>query len=83
MPMGPTMVCATMTEMTNEKKGTTIIEMYSGVIFLKNPLHIDQHKGGQHGGDDLRLVADHLDLGKAEVPHRDVRRGGGGQPSRR
>ena len=35
-PMGPTMVCATMTEMTSEKKGTTIIEMYSGVIFLKN-----------------------------------------------
>ena len=52
-------------------------DVFRGDLF-EEPLHIDQHKGGQHGGDDLRLVADHLDLGKAEVPHRDVRRGGGG-----
>src|SRR5699024_5625547 len=41
-------------------------------------LQVHQGEGGQHGGDDLRLVADHVDLDEAEVPLGDVGGGGGG-----
>lgn len=37
---------------------------------------IDQHEARHDGGDDLPLIADHVDAGEAEVPVRDVRRGG-------
>lgn len=37
---------------------------------------IDQHEARHDGGDDLPLIADHVDAGEAEVPMRDVRRGG-------
>src|SRR5699024_820810 len=40
--------------------------------FLEEALQIDQHKGGQDGGNDLGLIADHLNLGKPEIPDRDA-----------
>ena len=49
-----------------------------GADLFKELLQVHQHKAGQHGGDDLALIADHLDLDKAEVPHGDVLHGGGG-----
>ena len=35
---------------------------------------IDQRERGQHGGNDLRLIADHVDGEEAKIPFRDVRR---------
>ena len=35
---------------------------------------IDQRECGQHGGNDLRLIADHVDGEEAEITFRDVRR---------
>ena len=49
-----------------------------GADLFKELLQVHQHKAGQHGGDDLALISDHLDLDKAEVPHGDVLHGGGG-----
>ena len=48
-----------------------------GTDLLKEFLQIDQNKAGQNRGDDLALVADHLYLGKAEVPNRDFAGRGG------
>ena len=42
---------------------------------LEELFQIDQDKAGHDGGDDLSLIADHLHLGKAEVPDRDIFRG--------
>ena len=35
---------------------------------------IDQRERGQHGGNDLRLIANHVDGEEAKIPFRDVRR---------
>ena len=45
-------------------------------VFFEELFQEDQHKAGQHGRDDLALVADHLDLGKAEIPDGDLLGGG-------
>ena len=41
-------------------------------MLFKEFFQVDQHEAGQHGGDHLALVADHLHLRKAKIPHRDV-----------
>src|SRR5699024_8441187 len=49
-----------------------------GADLAEELFQVHQGEGRQHGGDDLGLVADHVDLDKAEVPLGDVGGGGGG-----
>jgi len=49
---------------------------HSGSDLAEELLQVDQSETGQHGGDDLSLIADHFNLNKAEVPDGDL--GGAG-----
>ena len=46
---------------------------HRGNDFPEKLFQINQGEGRQHGGNDLRLIADHIDLGKTKVPLGDVR----------
>ena len=41
---------------------------------FKEALQIDQRKGSENRRDDLRLIADHIDLDEAKIPFRNIRR---------
>ena len=49
-----------------------------GADLAEELFQVHQGEGRQHGGNDLGLVADHVDLDEAEVPLGDVGGGGGG-----
>jgi hypothetical protein len=61
-----------MTARTREQNGTTIIEMTAGGDLAEEALEVAEGEGGKDGRDDLRLVADHVNLEVPEVPERDL-----------